>query len=1034
MRHVYIVGLGVLLIIVYMLGDPTSAAAAMLPQEQKGPAPEKLSCDGKHLQVTLGLLPEYKMPSADDGTGALCISVTTGNAYELLSWLENGGLRAAVLPSFAVQVLRADNPARFQREYLEFASSPLSVLPLKKRTIILTHGAQEPVRVSDLPQFFASLTGSSHSATILLPHHLSPAVPLLFTRAATWTKEQNLSSAAREAFFKALIEAIRFRVLARATPSTDATPTLELAEAVDGAESAGEPLHMSDSDRLVVRRQLLASHPELRAIHAAVNAPTKASASATGLFAPTREEEKNLSTSLVAFRDANYGRFEQGWFSQRYFRFTLDELWTLLQAHNSSNKGSPQGIALVLTGGGVKAAYQTRLIDHLYSSGRLFNDVPAKPSTVATKVNYVIGTSGGALLGIFVSALNNRLVSKLVSDGTLEPLTTTLWGAPGTYLRSQDVFPRLDMLRYASVIACFLMLLLASALALRFWNARYPHITKLTQNQVRFVVRRARGLTESWAWILVLAVAPVLIVKVSSVHGLEHMPPVTGVIYMIMILIALYADLRLTPHTPFTWRKVRVPTISTVLAIIGLSAVAVSLYGAQFLLSVPGFGAGQLGSVFVCGLGFILLAAALYFLYARQSQYFTLEPRWPIISAALVVAGLAGLSYLGLALGVWLQGASFLEVTGSFWGWLLLSAFGLSCMLLYLGQVSSSSGKKLTRFQSTVAFLLSEHPSRALWTSHRRYTRFMTLAAISWLWWNLLAAPGLYGNHNAQRYFRLTFEKFAKIAASSQEEHPLTGSEQITQTACGDTAEQSQDRLPLTVPFVVTAISLEKAQERYFLFVNYNAEATDSSLSDQAWFNIVSDPRWIVARNAAGCVLRSVAFASGSPFPVFSSHAVELPEVKALERLIDGGFAHNKPLEAAKALGARSVLVLNSSPLDTTLSASHCTLPILGVKLGELACNLPKLIPYLWERSQVEDTLSSESMLVASIYPTPADGGWPLLVDFRGEVIERMRQAADADKTRRIGVIERWSVPPPFEDPQLFSYNADTVRLALGKQ
>jgi hypothetical protein len=50
----------------------------------------------------------------------------------------------------------------------------------------------------------------------------------------------------------------------------------------------------------------------------------------------------------------------------------------------------------------------------------------------------------------------------------------------------------------------------------------------------------------------------VLIVKVSSVNGLEHMPPETGVVYMIMILIAAYADLRLTPHTqPAAWRKVR---------------------------------------------------------------------------------------------------------------------------------------------------------------------------------------------------------------------------------------------------------------------------------------------------------------------------------------------------------------------------------------------------------------------------------------------------------------------------------------------
>jgi hypothetical protein len=206
-------------------------------------------------------------------------------------------------------------------------------------------------------------------------------------------------------------------------------------------------------------------------------------------------------------------------------------------------------------------------------------------------------------------------------------------------------------------------------------------------------------------------------------------------------------------------------------------------------------------------------------------------------------------------------------------------------------------------------------------------------------------------------------------------------------------------------------------------------DAVDSPLSDTAWFNIVSDPRWIVARNAEGGELRSVAFASGSPFPVFSSHAVQSLALKRPERLIDGGFAHNKPLEAARALGARRVLVLNSSPLETVLLASDCTI-YSWLKLGELACNLPKLIPYLWERSQVEDTLSSESMLVASIYPTVVNGDWPLLVDFRSEVIERLRIAADEDTTRRIGVVERWGVPY-FGKTQSFYYNVESVRQAL---
>src|SRR5687768_6642909 len=60
------------------------------------------SCEGEHVQVTLGLPADYRQPRAvatksPDATH-LCISVAQGNPYELLSWLENGNLRAAVLP------------------------------------------------------------------------------------------------------------------------------------------------------------------------------------------------------------------------------------------------------------------------------------------------------------------------------------------------------------------------------------------------------------------------------------------------------------------------------------------------------------------------------------------------------------------------------------------------------------------------------------------------------------------------------------------------------------------------------------------------------------------------------------------------------------------------------------------------------------------------------------------------------------------------------------------------------------------------
>jgi predicted acylesterase/phospholipase RssA len=298
--------------------------------------------------------------------------------------------------------------------------------------------------------------------------------------------------------------------------------------------------------------------------------------------------------------------------------------------------------------------------------------------------------------------------------------------------------------------------------------------------------------------------------------------------------------------------------------------------------------------------------------------------------------------------------------------------------------------------------------------------RFMTLTLSAWLWWNLLAAPALYGNSNARTYLRCAFTSFSKLAHPDWQQKPCE--EEVKEDA-GDDRE-----FPLAVPFVITATSLEKGQERYFLFVSGDDDAIDKALEPEDWFNVVRDPRWVVVRKPVDKELEDAAFASGSPFPVFSAHDVKLRTLRNKDRLIDGGFAHNKPLEAARALGAKKVLVINSSPLEGVTAGGQCSL--VAFSMGELACNLPKLLPYLWERSQVEDLLSTRSMMVASIYPTNAKGAWPALTDFRKEIVEQLLLDATDDQEARVGVIESWGAPS-FDSVGLFTYDADQIEQAI---
>jgi hypothetical protein len=98
--------------------------------------------------------------------------------------------------------------------------------------------------------------------------------------------------------------------------------------------------------------------------------------------------------------------------------------------------------------------------------------------------------------------------------------------------------------------------------------------------------------------------------------------------------------------------------------------------------------------------------------------------------------------------------------------------------------------------------------------------------------------------------------------------------------------------------------------------------------------------------------------------------------------------------------------------------------------MGELACNLPKLVPYLWDRSQIEDILSTKNMLVVSIYPTPDGASWPLLTDFRGQVVTRLVERARADQHHRVGVVESWGRRPVADQggSRLLQYDTSIIQ------
>ena len=171
----------------------------------------------------------------------------------------------------------------------------------------------------------------------------------------------------------------------------------------------------------------------------------------------------------------------------------------------------------------------------------------------------------------------------------------------------------------------------------------------------------------------------------------------------------------------------------------------------------------------------------------------------------------------------------------------------------------------------------------------------------------------------------------------------------------------------------------------------------------------VRDPQDVAEWNLE--YIRSVVFASGSPYPVFPAHRID----DKIGRLVDGGYANNVPLDAAQGAGADQVLIVESSnPLGHPVAPSFVGFVLDAVRIqGDLVDNLPALFTFLYERSLELDRISRRELLVVSLAPSREEAGWPTLVQFTGAVIGRMRKVAkeDWDQGRRIGLVQSWGRP-----------------------
>ena len=470
-------------------------------------------------------------------------------------------------------------------------------------------------------------------------------------------------------------------------------------------------------DKVVVRKRVLMASKALREVVADAMNDSEDTPSAIARPAPLFEIEGiALGKELTKFRETNYRRLQFGNVSQRHFRFTIPELWSQLERGDAAVDGAaspPGGLALVLTGGGVKAAYQTSLIDYLYTEGRLVNaDKKTVPQRGTQQVNYVIGTSGGALLGVFVAAMDEKF-AKVRLEKPENRLTAILWKEPGVGIRSYDVFPILDMMRYATLIAALIVVWLVAAFALEVFRKQFNHVTRIDHSDESFFGRRARAWKESWPWILLLVFAPIVIVKVAGVNRVEHMPTETGLIYAWMALVAFYSDVRLSPER-HSCRMADKGARLTVRTQYSRPSSATGLHRAALLTEANG--RASCGQPVLRGFRRSDATPCTSFFH-DQTAVLRREPRAPIFSAFFVLLAIVLLSYLGRVAG---DGAGSHVVAGDERRILAVLPWAgrvlLTAALMWLGRAGASSPAAAWA-KGTVCYLFSEYRSRAMFGS-----------------------------------------------------------------------------------------------------------------------------------------------------------------------------------------------------------------------------------------------------------------------------------------------------------------------------
>ena len=405
----------------------------------------------------------------------------------------------------------------------------------------------------------------------------------------------------------------------------------------------------------------------------------------------------------------------------------------------------------------------------------------------------------------------------------------------------------------------------------------------------------------------------------------------------------------------------------------------------------------------------------------------------PIVALAHV--GLTGLLFFVLAKGRPEDIAS--ELIARYWTVLmvasLISALLASTALLLI--VHSKRQKLAARIVRSGTLAVDWGPANA-----RPWSIFLVLCAFGLVWWNAEVPAALYGNKRLRDHFRSDLESWfparaqalALTGSSSGPDLVITGAVLNAGSASCYKGDQIFWRLP----------GGEDLAEAAPIPVRQGAPPQVLALPGS---ELVPLP---VANSRQEDWLIAIALASGAPFPLlpavgFETRVVDqggsttceillpsspqdspVPLTQALVRLangegrhsdtafgvIDGGYSNVVPIAISKELGAKAVILINSTPQCPSAKKGD-----FGLHLGALPSNLGRLFGYLWERSQESDRMASDDLLITEIRP-PGSSDFcpaPFLLQFTPKVIDSWLGATRRaiEQGEGIATVKSWGLP-----------------------